>query len=68
MLLGELTMQISGGDRLENILKARVYFVDYLQRCKSYALTKEVCYVGVASKWVWHFVSWVCECQPASTN
>lgn len=52
-LLGELTMQISDGDRLENIQKARVYFVDYLQRCKSYAITKEV---GVALEWVWYQV------------
>ena len=41
-------MQVSDGDRLESILKARVYFVDYLQRCKSYAITKEVGWVGVA--------------------
>ena len=42
-LLGDLTLQVSATDRLDTIQKARVYFVDYLQRSKSYAVTSEVC-------------------------
>jgi len=41
-LLGDLTMQTMGEDRLDRIQKARVYFVDYLQRSKSYSITSEV--------------------------
>lgn len=41
-LLGDLTLQTSEGDRMEVIQKARVYLVDYLQRCKSYTITTEV--------------------------
>ena len=41
-LLGDLTLQLSEGDRLGIISKARIYCVDYLQRCKSYAITSEV--------------------------
>ena len=41
-LLGDLTMQSMRDDRLDNIQKARVYFVDYLQRSNSYAITSEV--------------------------
>ena len=42
-LLGDLTLQLCEGERLEVINAARVYCVDYLQRCKAYAITKEVC-------------------------
>ena len=46
-LLGDLTLQLSEGDRLGIVSKARVYCVDYLQRCKSYAITKEVQWYAV---------------------
>lgn len=41
-LLGDLTLQVTEGNRLETIRRARVYLLDYLQRCKSYAITAEV--------------------------
>ena len=41
-LLGDLTLQVTEGNRLETIQRARVYLLDYLQRCKSYAITAEV--------------------------
>lgn len=47
-LLGDLTMNgVEGENRLDNIEKARIYFVDYLQRSKSYSITTEVCNVRV---------------------
>jgi hypothetical protein len=44
-LLGDLTLHLSEGDRQDIISKARVYCVDYLQRCKSYAITSEVYHI-----------------------
>ena len=41
-LLGDLTLSVTSTSRLDTIQKARVYFVDYLQRSKSYAVTSEV--------------------------
>ena len=41
VLLGDLTLQVNE-DRLDVLHKARVYFVDYLQRCKSYSITTDV--------------------------
>lgn len=32
---------------METIQRARVYFLDYLQRCKSYAITAEVPVVSI---------------------
>ncbi|XP_064397131.1 immunoglobulin-binding protein 1-like [Halichondria panicea] len=40
-LLGDLTLQHNDGERLECLSRARVYFVDYLQRCKSYSITQQ---------------------------
>ena len=41
-LLGDLTLQQDTGERLDLLHRARVYFVDYLQRCKDYSITEEV--------------------------
>ncbi len=41
-LLGDLSLQHNDGDRLECLSRARVYFVDYLQRCKTYSITQQV--------------------------
>ncbi len=41
-LLGDLALQQSAIERLDALTRARVYFVDYLQRCKSYSITQEV--------------------------
>ncbi|CAI8057503.1 Immunoglobulin-binding protein 1 [Geodia barretti] len=40
-LLGEMTLQQTEGERMDTVLKARVYFIDYLRRCRSYGVTKE---------------------------
>ena len=41
-LLGDLTLQQNIGERLDLLHRARVYFVDYLQRCKNYSITEDV--------------------------
>ncbi|XP_065919592.1 immunoglobulin-binding protein 1-like [Dysidea avara] len=40
-LLGDLTLQLMGEERVDVLRRARVYVADYLQRCKSYSITSE---------------------------
>ncbi len=41
-LMGDLTLQVMEGERTETIRRAKVYCLDYLQRCKTYTITSEV--------------------------
>ncbi|XP_071942721.1 immunoglobulin-binding protein 1-like [Antedon mediterranea] len=40
-LLGELTLKVTSGDRLEMLDLGEAYFIDYLKRCKDYSITEE---------------------------
>ena len=46
-ILGELTLRITGEDRLEVVQKGKTYFVDYLKRCRQYGVTSEVYIISV---------------------
>ncbi len=41
-LMGDLTLQVMEGERTETLRRSKVYCLDYLQRCKTYAITSEV--------------------------
>ncbi|XP_072020571.1 immunoglobulin-binding protein 1-like isoform X2 [Amphiura filiformis] len=40
-ILGDLTLRLTGEERVEVVQKGKTYFVDYLKRCRQYGVTKQ---------------------------